>query len=144
MGNSLDLTVGLITRHRTTVNGEENSVIDFLLFSSDLLPFVKSVTIDEVRQYTLTRFGLEKGQKVIKQSDHNPIIANFNFSIQTMERGRKEMFNLRNVECQAKFRELTNSTKNLSNSIRNSEDIETSFNRFYKTLNKMFHQTFRK
>ena len=94
------MTVGLITRHRTTVNGEENSVIDFLLFSNDLLPFLKSLTVDEERKYTLTRFGIEKGQKVIKESDHNPVIATFSFSVKIAKKERREMYNLRNLECQ--------------------------------------------
>ena len=54
------------------------------------------------------------------------------------------MFNLRNLECQSKFRDITNNTKILSNSIRDSENIEASFYRFLKNLEKVFSQRFRK
>ena len=144
LGNSLELSKGLITRHRSTINGEEISVIDFLLFSSELLPYVNSVTIDEERKYTLTRFGVEKGKKIIKESDHNPIFASFNFNVKNVNKERKEMFNLRNIECQAQFTSFTNSSNILSESIRDGESIEESFNRFYKNLTKIFHQTFKK
>ena len=75
IGNSLRCSTGLITRQGSTVNGEEQSVIDFLLLSSDILEEVESVEIDEKKQYALTRYGLENGKSVVKESDHKSIIG---------------------------------------------------------------------
>jgi exonuclease III len=127
IGNSLSKTTGLITRQRTTVNGEEKSVIDFLLVSSDLLEKIESVEIGDDRKYTLARFGKENGCDVVKLSDHNPIIAKFNLNVKNVKKERMEMFNLRNTECQAKFRDFTNQTDLLSNSIKLDDDIDSSF-----------------
>ena len=100
------MAVGLITRRRTTVNGEENSVIDFLLFSSELLPLLKSVSVDEKRKYTLTRFGLEKGIKVVKESDHNLIVAHFEFVVQNVKKERKEIFICEMLSVSQNFKKL--------------------------------------
>ena len=142
--NSLSLTTGVITRQRTTINGEEESVIDFMLCSNDLMDKIESVEIDEARKYTLTRFAKVNGCSIIKESDHNPIIGKFKLSVKSVTKERIEMFNLRNTECQAKYREFTNDTDILSCSIRDDEDINTSFERFLKNLNKIFYQTFKK
>ena len=53
-------------------------MIDFILFSSDLLVAVEDIKIDDERKYTLARFGTDQGKTIVKESDHNPIIANFN------------------------------------------------------------------
>ena len=54
------------------------------------------------------------------------------------------MFNLRNTECQKQFKEVTDKTDLLSTSIREDENIEVSFERFLKNLNRIFYKTFKK
>ena len=134
IGNSMACAVGLITRQRTTINGEEKSVIDFMLFSSDILENIKSVQIDEKKDYSLTRFGTENGKSVVKESDHNPIIGKLRLHVKNVKKERVEMFNLRNTECQKQFKEVTDKTDLLSTSIREDENIEVSFERFLLTV----------
>ena len=45
---------GVITRKRTTIDGDEESTIDIIVISSDLLEEVKSVTTDEDKVHSLT------------------------------------------------------------------------------------------
>ena len=53
----------MITRSRLANNILEKSVIDFVIISVDLLPFVKGMKIDEKRENALTRLRKEKGYK---------------------------------------------------------------------------------
>ena len=53
-----------------------------------------------MKNYALTRYGKENGKNIIKESDHNPIIGKFCFNVKIVKKDRKEMFNLRNTECQ--------------------------------------------
>ena len=60
-----DKCTGLITRERTTTNGDEKSVIDFVIVSQDLVEMIKSMLIDDKRKHVLTR--LTKTKKGIKK-----------------------------------------------------------------------------
>ena len=64
---------GLITRYCVANGIEEKSVIDFIIISSDLLPLVQSMIIDEDRQFALENIAMKDGEKSITASDHNPI-----------------------------------------------------------------------
>ena len=58
--------------------------------------------------YTLTKFANRKGGKSLKPSDHNILTCEFNIKInQKIPEVRREIFNLKNSECQIKFKELT-------------------------------------
>ena len=70
-----DKCTGLITRKRTTLQGIEESVIDFVIVSHDLAESVISVEIDEQRKHVLTKHTKTKhGIKSI-ESDHNVIVT---------------------------------------------------------------------
>lgn len=109
-----------------------------------MLEDIETVEVDEEKNYALTRFGIENGKSIIKESDHNPIIGKFRFNVKNVRKERKEMFNLRNTECQKSFKLFTDNTKILSNSIKEDENIDISFERFLKNLNNVFHKTFKK
>ena len=74
----------------------------------------------------------KKGLKVI-ESDHNPIITEFNLSLKDEHKEEKiEVFNLKNQECQLSFKKYTSNTKMLSSVFDSNEDIEVLTNRFMK------------
>ena len=54
--NKTNLCEGTITRSRTANNMLEESVIDFVMISDDLIPLVQSMLIYEDRKHSLTRF----------------------------------------------------------------------------------------
>ena len=99
---------GLITRKRETVNSVEESVIDHVVFSEDLENDLESIKIDEERNHVLTK--LVKTKKGTKKtlSDHNPIISKFNIKWNRKLKNRRiEMYNLKNKNGQAQFKDLT-------------------------------------
>ena len=61
-----DKCVGSITRRRETVDSVEESIIDHVLISQDLLDDLESVNIDEERNHVLTRITKSK-KGVIKK-----------------------------------------------------------------------------
>ena len=99
LGNSLDQCEGVITRKRVTKNGTEESVIDFVIMSSDLKREVESIRIDEEREHVLTKIVKTKKGIVKVESDHNTIISRLKLSWNTnVKENRIELFNLKNKE----------------------------------------------
>ena len=69
---------GLITRKRETEDGIEESVIDFVIVSADLVENINKLKVDEERLHVLTRITKTKKKTVIKESDHNSLITDMN------------------------------------------------------------------
>lgn len=70
--NGLPLCQGVITRRRETIDGIEESAINFVLMSSDLLNYIDSMIIDEDRKHVLTKImetnkGQTKSTKIQKK-----------------------------------------------------------------------------
>ena len=74
VGNSLAQCKGTITRKRVTKDSTEESTIDFLLMSEDLVDQVESILIDEERIHVLTRLTKTKSGITNVKNDHNSII----------------------------------------------------------------------
>ena len=54
------------------------------------------------------------------------------------------MFNLKNIECQKAFKELTSSSNFLSSSFESDLDLNSATKLFLKRLDSCLHKTFRK
>ena len=135
VGNGADICTGTITRKRVTKNRVEQSAIDIILFSSDMLDSLVSLDIDENRKYVLTKVINNKKGLRIQESDHNPIVTEFKLQIKRPKEADKlEMYNLKNKEGQTKFKEYTNNTKMLSTVFDSDDDIDILTKRFLKKL----------
>ena len=84
------------------------------------------------------------GKKI--QSDHNPMLAKFCITYEKgrNSRNRREIFNLKNPECQAGFFEATNEGFKFQNCFDGNDSLECKTNRFIKTLDDMLHKCFAK
>ena len=61
------------------------------------------------------------------------------------EKNKKiEIYNLKNIDCQKKFKELTTNTKNLSTIFDSKDDINILAKRFFKKLDGCIKMSFRK
>ena len=115
---------GLITRERTTTDRNEKSCIDLVMFSPDVLKYFKTMVIDESRKHVLTRISKSKNGAFKKESDHNVLLTEFSYEVDISENKNKvEVYNLRNVECQKRFREYTSGTKMLSSIFDSNDSI---------------------
>ena len=146
VANGSEKCRGVITRRRNTRKRIEQSAIDFVLFSSDLKKHFISLHIDEERKHVLTRIKKTKKGATVKESDHNVLVSEFKCNISTTKKTETkiEAFNLKNKECQAKFKEYTTKTKTLSTTVDASDDVNTITERLVKKVNGCIAKNFSK
>ena len=79
-------------------------------------------------------------------SEHNPIFCDFNITYDKVKNKvkRREIFNLKNSECQAKFFEATNFGDQFKKCFYGINNLESKCNKFFKTLDDMLHKCFSK
>ena len=145
VGNGTNICKGTITRKRVTKNRVEQSVIDIVLFSADMLESLVNIKVDEERKYVLTKVVKNKKGVRMQESDHNPIITEFKLEINMNKKDDKlELYNLNNKECQDKFKEFTSNTKILSTVFDSDGDIDILTKRFLKKLDGCIATNFKK
>ena len=141
----IDKCVGVITRKRVTVDSTEESIIDHLIISEDLKNELESLLVDEERNHVLTKTRKTKNGVVKVKSDHNPLVSKFKMTWnKRVKSARIEMFNLKNKDCQQRFKELTNHGTFLSEVFDTSNDLNKSTDLFIKRLNKVIRKSFKK
>ena len=136
---------GNITRRRVTNDTTEESIIDFVISNENLENKIESLLIDENKDHALikitkTRDGIKK-----TESDHNSMITKlkFNWSRQ-QKKDRVEIYNLKNKDCQAKFKSKTSTTSELSSIFLQDKDLNSCTKKFIKRLNGVISKCFRK
>ena len=67
---------------------------------------IKKMTVDEQRIFPLTNFSRINGKGILKESHHCPLFLELNISFDKKILPRKEIFKLRNKECQITFLKL--------------------------------------
>ena len=68
--------------------------------------FLTSLKIDEARSHVLTKYSKVRGKVVVTESDHNPLIGQFNClwsDKPVQEKERYEIFNFNDPEGVIKF-----------------------------------------
>ena len=108
--NATDLCQGIITRERKTILGYERSILDYFILCEEMFSYLSSMKIDEARSYVLTKYSKVRGKTILTESDHNPIICQFNYlwnDATVNEKQRYEVFNFKDTDCLLKFNELT-------------------------------------
>merc|ERR1712115_415169 len=103
----------------------EESIIDHVIISDDLVEYFESMLIDEKREHALTKVMKTRGETVIKKSDHNTILSKFKFSWKKQKNiNRMEIYNLKNIENQKIFKEKTDSGDDLSSIFDNEDRLD--------------------
>ena len=140
-----DKVNGLITRRRVTKESVEESIIDHLIISDDLKDIFENLIIDEERKHVLTKISKTKAGIITKESDHNVLISKFKFKWNKRSlQKRVELYNLKNVDCQKKFKEVTNNS-NLANIFDNEdEDLHKSTEKFINRVDEIIKGCFKK
>ena len=75
VGNATQLCSGAITRRRTTVNGVEQSVIDFLVVCEELFAHMTKMIVDEDEKYPIESHRKVGNKTKVTKTDHNLIIG---------------------------------------------------------------------
>ena len=145
LANSLDQCKGIITRQRTTVVGVERSVLDYVLICDRMKEFLTSMLIDEDQNYVLTSYKSNNGKKKLVKSDHNIIFCTFSINYRSKKASvRREVFNLKNPDCQSAFKLETSKDKSLSNIFTLNNTFLHNANIFNHKLKGCLHKCFRK
>ena len=112
--NAAEICQGAITRNRVTNCGEEKAILDYIITCDQLAVYLDKMKIDDERNYCLTKYATTKVVKKIVKSDHNILYARFGLQYKNMlsKMQRKEVFNLKNPECQLKFTEVMQQAEN--------------------------------
>ena len=124
--NASNLCQGAITRNRMTKDSNEKSIIDYILVCENLSNYLEQMLIDEERHFPLTKYATSKGVKKLVKSDHNILYAQFSLTYTSInwKKSRKEIFNLKNQDCQEKFNEVTSNSQMLKNSLIKFNSLE--------------------
>ena len=140
-----DKCQGTVTRKRTTVDTTEISAIDFIIMSHDIEDQFLSLKIDEEQHFPLSSIIKTKKGTVIKNSDHNTLICNFQFKFNPhMKKDKTKIFNFKDPKGLKKFQSLTTGNKKLSNILNSKTDLDQATKKFIKAINGLCHQSFKK
>ena len=143
--NGSNVCKGKITRRREARKKVEESIMDIVIVSSDIIKDVVSLEIDETKKHVLSRIRKTKKGTVKKESDHNFLITTFKSTFKnTKENKKTEMYNLKNKECQLKFKAYTSNTNMLSSVLNSEEDINVLTRRLIKKIDGCIAMSLRK
>ena len=106
---------------------------------------VESLLIDEERAHALTKYKKTKNGLKTIVSDHNPMMTQMNIKWSNKKKKKRlEMYNLKNLECQEKFLEVTSNSDYLSSVFDTDKDLNSATKTFLKRLNDRIFQSFKK
>ena len=136
--NSLSICDGLITRQRSTINGEEKAILDLFIVNIKALPYIESMNVDDKGKYRLTNFHGYQGKQKITYSDHNIVTLNCKFKMSRNQPERIELFNFKNQEGQQLFMDLTTNTTKLTKCFEDDSTFLKQSQNWFKCINSLF------
>ena len=144
--NSLPVCQGLITRKIDLKNGRrQKSIIDFFVVCSRVLPFIKEMMIDESNNFITTNYTKNETSRVNAiNSDHNTQFVKMGLDILPIIEQRREIYNLKNVLRQMKFKKLTESSQYFSSCFTGSDTLSVKCRKWKKYLDTHIKKSFRK
>ena len=147
--NGSNISSGLFTRYRKVkksrnVHNIEKSIIDLVLTSNKLFNQVTKMEVFENRENVLHRIIKTRNGIHRIESDHNNILTHLKINVPHPKQERTEFYNLKNKECQMKFKNITSNTNMLSSVFDSSEPLETLTKRFVKKLNGCIARSLKK
>ena len=92
IGNASIKCKGTITRHRSTVEKTELSVLDYLIFCEIMEPFFESMLVDENPQHVLKKYVTTKGVKQHTESEQRVTITRYMPDFQLKMKKRIQRF----------------------------------------------------
>ena len=147
VANGLVACEGTVTRKRVTTTRTEESAISFVLVTEDMVNSIVSVKIDECREHVLTRLTKTKTGHEKVESDHNVIETEISLPWNRKSKTNNDntnQFNLKNKDCQKKFKVETTDNTDLSKIFQVETNLDKATEIFMKRLNKKLHKCFNK
>ena len=142
--NSLPLCQGLITRRRMKNGVQEESVLDFFVVCSRILPHVQKMYIDEENKYVLTNYKTAQLKGNAIDSDHKTEYMDLNIKIIHEKPIRREFFNFRDLKGQEVFKTQTSETQEFTRCFENELPVLEQIELWRKVLKKYCSKSFKK
>ena len=142
--NSLEICDGLITRSRVCDGALQESVLDFFVVCSRVLPFVTRMVIDTDRKYILTNYKPSKRGGDAVDTDHYTQYMDVNLEISHEKNERIEIFNFKDGEGQINFKNLTTKTDEFTKCFMNEKPFKEQMKEWEQLLNKFCSKSFKK
>ena len=93
----------------------------------------------------LTKIRKTKNGIIVKESDHNVLLSEFNTSYNSDKKSKKmELYNIKNLECHKNFKEYTSKNNMLSSVFDSEDDLNNQTQRFSKKLDGCIKHNFKK
>ena len=145
VNNSKTKCIGKITRRRITRKKKEESIIDFVLGCDEMYDMIEELVIDEKKEVALASFKKTKNGFKTKESDHNTLVTKVK-SVWKKKKTEKriEMYNLKDIECNKKFKEIKSKDNFLSSVFETKGSIEVQTKKFLKRLGYCISICFKK
>ena len=142
--NALPVCQGLITRRRVRDGKLEESVLDFFVICSRMLPYLTKMVVDVSNNYILTNYQqVKRGGKAV-DSDHATEYMDMDIEIESEKPERIEMYNFKNTEAQMKFLELTSETNEFTKCFENKMPVLKQVDKWLEMLNSFCSKSFKK
>ena len=136
--NNTDVCEGLWTR----VGKDSKSAIDLAICNQDMVTKVKTMKIDEKREYVLTRMTKKDGKYTEVQSDHNSIVIDI-AGDKVKNNPKVTMWNVSNEADQRRFSKLTEDIC-MKEKWLSKGDISTKYRKWYNQIISVMHKCFKK
>ena len=142
--NSLPICKGLITRKRSKDGKLEESILDFFVVCSYVLPYVKQMVIDESKKYILTNYHPAKKNGKAIDSDHLTQYMDVDLKFSKEKPERREILNFKDVEGQKLFKISSSKTKEFSNCFDTKLPLLEQVENWRKVLKSCCTKSFKK
>ncbi len=120
LANGSDKCEGDITRLMIKGKKVEKAILDFVLVSKDLKPFLLKLKIDANREFPLSSFL--KGKQ--NNSDHFTLNVKFDIKFRKQKPERVKLFRFKSIEGMIKYKNILNTENNLNKCFKNNEDCD--------------------
>ena len=142
--NALPLCEGLITRSRMKNGVLEQSVLDFFVVCTRVLPFITGMKIDEKKEFILTNYQNVRNGGAAVDSDHFTQFMDINLKFVSEKPQRNEIFNFKEKEAQMKFKRLTTETDAFTKCFLDETSILSQIKKWRETLAQFCKHSFKK
>ena len=142
--NSLPLCEGLITRSRIKNGVFEQSILDFFVVCSRILPHINKMVIDEKNKYILTNYKTVKQTGKAVDSDHKTEYMDLNLKIIREKPIRREIYHFKDLKGQAEFKRLTSETQEFTKCFENGLSLQKQIELWQQVLKNVCKKAFKK
>ena len=142
--NSLPQCQGLVTRSRLKNGVLEESILDFFIVCSSVLPFVKSMVIDESKNHILTNYRAFKNMGKAVDSDHYTLYLDMDLEITKEKPERQEIFNFKDKKSQEEFKINTTETNEFTACFNGEKSLSDKIENWRKVLISHCTKAFKK